>query len=503
MSVTWERLREALAARPSEAPVLIGDHGSWRPADLIAAVEDLAGRIAGTRVLALYADNGPAWVIADLAGLAAGVPILPLPSFFSTAQLVHAMEAAGADGVLTDQPERIAALDLGFSITGRAPGLVRLQRIPPEGAAPLPAGTGKLSFTSGSTGNPKGVCLAGDGLLDTAAAVAHRLADLPVDRHLAVLPLALLLENVAGVQGALLAGAEVHLPGLASLGWRGMAGLDPALLAARIDALRPASLILVPELLKAWTLFLAARGRRAPASLVFVAVGGARVAPESLVLARSVGIPAYQGYGLTECGSVVSLNRPGDDDDGCGRPLEHVRLRFSDGELLATTRAFLGYLGDPPPAGEGPLEHATGDLASQGADGHLRLGGRRRNVFISSYGRNLSPEWIEAALLAQPCILQAVVDGEARPWPAAILVPAPGTAPETMARAVDAANASLPDYARVGAWITSPPLTPENGFATGNGRPRRAAVLAHHRAAVDDLYTSSRQDERESAHVLP
>lgn len=57
-------------------------------------------------------------------------------------------------------------------------------------------------------------------------------------------------------------------------------------------------------------------------------------------------MPAYQGYGLTECGSVVGLNRPGDDGDGVGRPLPHVRVVIRDDEIHIASRAFCGYLGD-------------------------------------------------------------------------------------------------------------------------------------------------------------
>ena len=91
-------------------------------------------------------------------------------------------------------------------------------------------------------------------------------------------------------------------------------------------------------------------------------------------------------------------------------------------------------------------------------------------------------------LLAQPAILQAVVCGEARPWLAAIIVPMPGASGDAVAAAIAAANAGLPDYARIGGWLASPPFTLENGLATGNGRPKRDAILARHAAEVATLY---------------
>lgn len=479
------RLFDALRERAPDAPVLHGETQTWRAEALRTAIDELAFRLADSRCFAVLADNGPDWVIADLAALRAGVAHVPLPAFFSPAQLAHVLEQSGADTVLTDQPERIAGLRAGFAIAGKWNDLILMRRPAPPSV--LPVGTAKVSFTSGSTGAPKGACLSADGLLDTAAAVAERLTDLPIERHLAVLPLALLLENSAGIYAPLLRGAEIHLPGLATLGWRGMAGFDPGALQRCANTSRANSAILVPELLKAWSIHLTAGGRRAPDSLVYVAVGGARVAPETLRRARALGLPAYQGYGLTECGSVVSLNRPDDDGDDVGRPLGHVALRVEDDEIVVGSRAFLGYLGTPD-APDPTAGFATGDLGRLNANGHLRLSGRRKNLLITSFGRNVAPEWVEAALLAQPAIAQAVVAGDARPWLAAVLVPAPGAGPAELAAAVARANETLPDYARIGGWIAGAPFTPYNGLATGNGRPRRSAILDHHAAELATLY---------------
>lgn len=496
-------LFEALAAYRPDDVVLSGDHGVWRADALHAEIAAVARRLDGVRVMAILADNSPDWAIADLAALLSQTVALPLPLFFSPSQLAHALEQSGADLVLTDQPERIAALDLGFAISevdemrGRLVWLRR--RVAP---IELPAGTAKISFTSGSTGAPKGVCLSAAGLIDTARALKSRLSDIKIERHLAVLPLALLLENSAGIYAPLLRGAEIHLPSLASLGWQGMAGFNPQALQQKVAEVRPHSLILVPELLKAWSLLLARSGQPAPDGLSYVAVGGSRVEPEVLTQARQLGLPAYQGYGLTECGSVVSLNRPGDDGHGVGKPLPHVRVVIRHGEIHVTTRAFLGYLGDPPFDGR---EYPTGDLGQFDDHGHLHLFGRRKNLLITSFGRNVSPEWVEAALLTQPQIAQALVAGDSRPVLAAIVVPFPGVSADELAAAIRRANAALPDYARLGHWLETTPFTPQNGLLTGNGRPVRAAILERYAADLAALYDATPFDAQpleESAHVL-
>jgi len=489
-----DALFAAIAARPADSVVLSDGQRHWSGAAVLAEITHLQTRLRGAHTVAVLADNSPAWALADLAALRAGIAHVPLPGFFSPGQIAHVLEQSAADTVLTDQPQRIADLQLGFVPCGEWQGLSCMQR--PSLPASLPAGTAKVSFTSGSTGSPKGACLSADGLLDTAQAVAARLADLPIERHLAVLPLALLLENSAGLYAPLLRGATVLLPSLATLGWRGMAGFDPAMLHASVSALQAHSVILVPELLKAWHLLLAATQQHAPANLVFAAVGGARVEAASLQAARALGLPAYQGYGLTECGSVVSLNRPGDDGEGVGRPLDHVRIGIEGEEIRVSARAFLGYLGTPAlPADGQARDYATGDLGHFDTHGHLHLSGRKKHLLITSFGRNISPEWVEAALLAQPEILQAVVSGDARPFLVANLVPMPGVDAARLAQAVARANDGLPDYAQVGGWIASQPFTPQNGQATGNGRPIRAAILNHHAAALAALYSQEETHE--------
>ncbi|WP_206202775.1 AMP-binding protein [Thioalkalivibrio sp. XN279] len=488
---------QALETRAPDSVVLVGRERSWTATEVLAEAHGLAGRLAPGRVVGVLADNGPAWVVADLACQVAGAVHLPLPEFFNTGQLRHVLEQSGADTVITAHPERIGAIDLGFSVVGRWQGLHWMRRV--TDPVVLPQGTAKISFTSGSTGTPKGVCLGLAGLHDTAAALCERLGALPLQRHLAVLPLALLLENVAGVYAPILRGMQVHLLPQSDMGWQGMSGFDPARLAAAIERERADSVVLVPELLKAWVMFVGAAAGTARHQPAFVAVGGARVAPELLAAARAAGIPACQGYGLTEAGSVVALNIPGDDGEGVGRPLPHLDCRVEAGELHVRACAFLGYVGVAAGAdGPGGDWFPTGDLARFDAHGHLHLDGRCKNLLITSYGRNISPEWVESALLAAPAILQAVVCGDGEARLAAIVVPRPGAAAAEVRLAVQRVNRALPEYARIGRLVLSEPFHPANGLATGNGRPRRAHILEKHSAAL----AAAHHDHEVSHHVV-
>lgn len=107
MSVAFATLREALVKRPAGQTVLSGHGVEWTAGAMLDEADALAERLAGTRVLALLADNSPAWALADIAALQAGIPVLPLPLFFTSSQLAHALDQAGVDRIATDQVERV------------------------------------------------------------------------------------------------------------------------------------------------------------------------------------------------------------------------------------------------------------------------------------------------------------------------------------------------------------------------------------------------------------
>lgn len=465
---------------------IIGAERGWTASELEAEVSRVATRLtdAGTRVLATLLDNGPAWVVADRAAARAGIVHVPLPLFFTPAQVAHALHAAGIDTLLT--PLQVAPR---FAPAAAAPwaladDTVACMRLP---AAPvhMPLGTRKVTFTSGTTGAPKGVCLRADAMQAVAAGLVEALEPLAIRHHLCVLPLAVLLENIAGLDAPLARGAACTVLPLSRVGLSGSSAFDAAVFDAAVRQHQPDSLILLPQMLRAWVGHLAASRQAAPASLRFVAVGGAAVGQRVLMAARAVGIPAFEGYGLSEGASVQTLNLPGHDRPGsAGRPLPHARLRVGpEGDIDVAGSLFAGYLGDPTPV---PAWWPTGDLGRVDEDGFVHLLGRRKQVLVTAFGRNVSPEWVETALRSEPVIGQAVVFGDGQPSLSAVLWPAtPAVAAEALDAAVRAANAGLPDYAQVRRWVRAQgDFTPEAGLATPNGRPLRAAIQQRHAAAL-------------------
>jgi long-chain acyl-CoA synthetase len=496
MSNLLKTLHQTALASP-ERVALQSTHQTLSYGELDQAVAEAAHDLNAQdiRAMGLLADNGIAWALADLSALAANIPLVPLPLFFSAQQILHVVRDAGLEGLLTDQPQQVETLlksaGIRFHSVGELCGLhlIRLQGVAPK---QLPQGTAKITYTSGTTGEPKGVCLS----LAQMEAVADSLRDAsqagPADRHISLTPLSTLLENIGGIYAPLLAGARACLLPLQQVGLQGASGLDVGLMLKAMHEYEASSAILAPQMLKA--LVAAGEGRASmPSRLRFVAVGGAPVSPRLLQRAHQLGIPVFEGYGLSECASVVALNTAGDSKPGSvGRPLSHVSLSFSDnGEILVEGSAFLGYLGQGVPAKPWP----TGDLGYLDAEGFLHLTGRVKSLFITSFGRNVAPEWVERELTLYPAIAQAAVFGEARPFNVAVIVARPGFSRADIDAAVQFANRMLPDYARVTAWVAATaPFTPSNQQLTANGRLKRESIMAVYADALESLYQEETHD---------
>ena len=313
--------------------------------------------------LALHVDNGLSWLIADLSCQNSGICLLPLPTFFSIAQLKHVLHDSPVDAIITDNPalpgllenntdhQHLTVLDdLMLIIINNAKDTVQ-----------LPENTGKITYTSGSTGTPKGVCLSNEQLLMQAQALADTVA-IPKTRHLCLLPLSTLLENVAGVYAPILSGGEIVVPSLEAVGFTGSSSIIAEKMLALISVYQPNSLILTPQLLL--LLVTAASSGWIPTkTLRFVAVGGGKVSPELLSKAWSLNIPAYEGYGLSECASVVSLNTPTNNLPGSsGKPLSHLGIQIIEGEVVVSGNTMLGYVNNPASWNQTSIH--TGDLGS-------------------------------------------------------------------------------------------------------------------------------------------
>jgi long-subunit acyl-CoA synthetase (AMP-forming) len=484
MSLELELFKQTLrshAEDQAKATALWGDQLKLDYATLYTEVMERQQRLRDEQieVVALALDNGVEAMLWDLAALFAGLACVALPGFFSPAQRRHCLEQSRAERVIAEPHLHDELQAAGYQTDGE------FWRRSFSGPSVMPEGTAKLTFTSGTTGTPKGVCLSADSILRVSRELDLASKPNHPQHHLALLPLAILLENI-GCYAALHAGATLSLPSAKTLGVEGASGVNVPQLLGCLASRAPQSLILVPQLL---LMLVSAAEQNAfdPRHLRFAAVGGARVCEDLLRRAQRAGVPVYEGYGLSECASVVCLNRPQAHRPGSvGQPLPHVHVRLADdGEVLIRGSTLLGYLGEAPHTAPW---WPSGDLGEFDAEGFLYLKGRKKHQFVTSFGRNVNPEWVEAELTQRGLIAQAFVHGEAMPHNHALLWPhRPDCSDEQLAIAVDQANQALPDYARVHHWTRlDQPFTAANGLLTANGRPRRDAIVERYREQLNE-----------------
>ena len=392
--------------------------------------------------IGILAANGVDWAVAQFAGAAGGKTIVPLPPFFSADQLGHIVRNAGVELVLCNDELRHVASNGG----------VATQPINCDAfAEPLEFAEGfqQIIYTSGSTGLPKGVRLDARQLSWSAQALADASQARETNSFLSILPLPLLLETISAIFLPVLVGGRAHFAAESARIFASAGQLD---LTSMFEEARPSCTVLAPQLLGLWVQQLMVAGRRAPEDLRFVAVGGAPTPLALIEAAWAIGIPVYEGYGLSECCAVVTLNRPGALKKGTvGRPLSGLKIWIDEGEIVVEGPSVMqGYLGGPEIRGS----WRTGDLGALDDAGYLTIFGRKDNMIVTSLGRNVSPEWIETMLLADRRISQCMVFGHGEPHLSALILPsAAGT--EWFAKAgsegaleiVAQACAGVPSYA--------------------------------------------------------
>lgn len=482
------------ASHTPNAIALKGDSLVLNYRDLLDAVAQTQQQLTECKescTIALAIDNHPAWAILDFASLANQTPLVPLPAFFSDTQLMHAVKDAGASVLITDNPQRFTALfdylilqKSTITVAGKRLMMMQLTIAP----QPLPNATAKITYTSGTTGQPKGVCLSEQAMLNVANSIQSMVNLSAADQHCCVLPLSTLLENVAGLYAILLAGGTAHILPCETVGLTG-SSLNINQLHQTLQNTQANTAIFIPELLTALVAACEA-GATALTHLRFLAVGGASVSPALLDRTHQLDLPVYEGYGLSESASVVALNNKANHKVGSvGKLLPHLEIKFSDEQEIYIQGAnYLGYSNQPNATQADWV--ATGDIGYVDADGYLFINGRKKNIFITSYGRNVSPEWVERDLTSTPAIAQACLFGEAKPWNTALIVAKAGASIETINSAIDSINQSLPDYARVSKWLlASEPFSADNKQLTPNGRLRRDVIWQSYQDAINSLYT--------------
>jgi len=323
--------------------------------------------------------------------------------------------------------------------------------------------------------------------------VAKSLADrvgINACHHVGILPFSTLLENIAGIYSPLLTGGQITILSEQRRGLSGSSGMNLPVLLNALSETNANSMILFPEIVS--LLIMATKqGWKVPESFKFIAVGGAKVAADLIEKARASGLPIYQGYGLSECGSVVALSSGENSLSSVGDILPHVSVRLEQGEIIVTGNTFLGYLNRPE--SWNPTEVRTGDLGVLRAEGKTELSvyGRNSHLIISSFGRNISPEWVESELCSQPLFTKCVVGGSDRPHLFALVSAPDFISHQNIQDHLDACQSNLPDYAQVKLWHRLEESEWE-GLYTDNGRPKRSLINETFKRLEESLYRTQK-----------
>jgi long-chain acyl-CoA synthetase len=228
--------------------------------------------------------------------------------------------------------------------------------------------------------------------------------------------------------------------------------------------------------------------------------GGAPLARDVIDLFAALDIPIYEGYGLTECTTACSTNRPDAFKFGTvGRPLP------DDGELeLRSPTVFAGYLKDPEATREVLRDDGwlrTGDIAEIDADGFITITDRKKDILVTSGGKNIAPQNIENDLKSSRYVSQAILLGDRRPYVAALLTLDQDELAKWRAEGgedvdalvpgiVDEVNARRSRYEQIKRFEVLPrDFSAEEGEITPTLKLRRRVVQEHFAAAIERLYS--------------
>lgn len=217
-------------------------------------------------------------------------------------------------------------------------------------------------------------------------------------------------------------------------------------------------------------------------------VGSAPVSEGLLLNFRKLGIEIYNAYGQTEA-PLITLNRLGDNViPSIGTPLpDTVVTTAADGELIVKgPQVALGYYRLKSDTFRDGMLH-TGDIGSVEADGHVYIKGRKKDMLITSYGKNINCSKIEQRLCNIACVEQAVLIGEQRPYCTALLWTNGPT--ECLQDEIARMNSHLSHPEQVRHWrIIATPLSIKNGELTPNLKVKRSVVIEHYQQEIQDLY---------------
>ncbi|MEI7712718.1 MAG: long-chain fatty acid--CoA ligase [Rhodospirillales bacterium] len=499
-----------------------------------------AGVSAGDRVL-ICSENRPEYPIAETALMA--IRAVPVPAYTTNtvADHAHLLKDAGiraaivSNGTLAAKIAQAGELDLLVRMDDASWSDLVADTAPPDDIAAEattipPTALACLIYTSGTGGAPKGVMLPHRAILSNMQGAFILLKPLKMEDevYLSYLPASHAYEHTIG---------GFYLP---SAGTEIVYARGTEHLAADMLTIRPTIMTMVPRVLETIRArILVQLGRQKPSRqklfhraldlglkrisgsrltlterildpildrlvrakvrnrfggrMIAVVSGGARLEPEVGRFFMALGLPVIQGYGQTEAGPIISGNPPDAIRvETVGTALVGVDLKLAeDGEILVRGNLVMdGYWGRPDDT-QSAIQDGwlhTGDIGTLDRAGYLTITDRKKDMIVLSGGDNISPARIEGLLMGEPAIAQAVIAGDGRAAPIALLVPAEGFDDVAVAIAVSEVNRRLSVVERIRQHAVVEPFTVENGLLTPTLKIRRMLAIRANADALAKLH---------------
>jgi long-chain acyl-CoA synthetase len=561
----WQR---AVDARHDTPAFLVEDGGEWRP----IGWEEAAGRVSalangflslgvakGDRV-AILSRTRVEWTLADYALATIGAAVIPVYPTSSPSEVAFVLGDSATKVLVAENEEQLVkvrgqelpALERVVGIDEAGPGGTladveaagwELAREQPDALARAAADVGPedvltFLYTSGTTGNPKGCVLSQRNyvaMVESVVAVEDLFRE--GETALLFLPLAHNFARLIQFAGTAVGLTIAYCPDVR--------GVSDALMKVRPELFpsvprvyekvftavkgQIAESSTVKRRLAEWAFRVGARGRSGPQGwladrlvlgkvrgrmggrLRHAVSGGAPLAREIGEFFDACGIVVLEGYGMTECTTAATINRPGKYRFGTvGQALPGIELKLdTDGEILIRGETiFGGYYGNPEATAEVLTEDGwlrSGDIGTIDEDGYLTITDRKKDIIVTAGGKNISPQVIENALKGSPYVSQALVVGDNRPYLVALItVDAEATAaigepgsPEVHAAIAEAVEEMNRDFGRVEQIkrfaILPRDFSIEEGEVTPTLKLKRRICLQHFAAEVEGLYAAARE----------
>jgi long-chain acyl-CoA synthetase len=415
-----------------------------------AALIDVGVKL-GDRV-AILSENCTDWLVADLGIMAAGAINVP-PHAPLTARQVHfQLDDAGVRWIFVSNLEQLekirkvrGELPALEGVVIFAPGasssdaqawssfLQRGEKLTRQGDGELlkrerelgPDHLATIMYTSGTTGNPKGVMLTHGNLVSNTLSSHEAFPRQPDSVLLTWLPFSHIYARTVDHYGTITAGVTACLAESPETVVQNLAEIQPTHMSS-VPRFYEKVLTAVasPDMEKTSRTLRAIFGPR----IDFLSSGGAPLSRPVAEAFQAAGLLVLQGYGLTESSPVITFNRKTSYKLGTvGQPIPGVEVKIApDGEVLTRgPHVMKGYWNNPEATAESLRDGwlYTGDLGQLDSDGFLTITGRKKELLVLSNGKKVVPTFIEGLLVADDCIDQAVICGEARPFLTALIVP--------------------------------------------------------------------------------